>query len=180
VRKSGRPTPPKAAIARIGWVWRLVASGFSAGRRKLKLEMKLTGNTNSGILCRSARNAGRGGGGGGGAGRGGAAGAAAPPQGAAADQAAPAVVSAASAQQVTPVVEPCSSPQYAGAGRATGGARGGGRGPGAPGQPGGPGQQAGGGRAANPRNVGGYQYDFNVTGRIPDSSTRMAATARAA
>jgi hypothetical protein len=75
---------------------------------ELKLEVKLTGNTNSGIQYRSARNSGRGG----------APSPPAPPAPAAAAPSAPDVV-------------PCSMPQYAGAGR--GGGRGG-QGPGASGQ----------------------------------------------
>jgi len=133
---------------------------------ELKLEVKLTGNTNSGIQYRSARNAGRGGGGGGAAAGGApAAAAGAPP----APQAPAAAVPAPAPEPV-----PCSMAQYAGAGRVGGG----GRGAGAPaGQPGAAvGQRAGGaaggggggrGGAPNPRSVGGYQLDLHNNGSYP-------------
>ena len=140
---------------------------------ELKLEVKLTGNTNSGIQYRSARNAGRGGGGGGG----GAAGAAGAPGGAAAGAPAagapPAPQTAAAVPAPTPDPVPCSMAQYAGAGRGGGG----GRGAGAPGQPGvAAGQRAGGaaggggggrGGTPNPRSVGGYQLDLHNNGSYP-------------
>ena len=154
-----------------------IFTGSEPADFELKLEMKLTGNTNSGIQYRSARNAGRGGGGRG-AGAPGAAPTGAPAGGQAAAPAAqqtpPSAPPANAAPAVAPVVtpDPCSMPQYAGAGRgARGGGPGGGAGRGAAGQPGAPGAAPGGapgaGRGANPRNVGGYQYDFSATGQYP-------------
>jgi len=130
-----------------------IYTGAEPADFELKLEMKLTGNANSGIQYRSFRQPPRGGGPAGNRGSGPANGV--PPPGPPAAAANPA------GSPPVPVAEPCSMTQYAGVGRGGGGG-GRGRGQGGAAQPNGAAS-----RPPNPRNIGGYQYDFNATGQYP-------------